>query len=229
MVADLSFLSPEILQAFFAVVAIDLVLAGDNAVVIGLAAAGLEKQQRAKAILIGIVFATVLRIAFALIAAELLLIIGLLFAGGVLLLWVAWKMWRELREEAQHNAEEALAGADLNADGTVAGQTSRKTLRQAVTQIIIADVSMSIDNVLGVAGAAREHPVVLVFGLALSILLMGIASTFIAKVLTRHRWIAFAGLAIILYVALHMIWEGGHELCTEGLPLLGLDAPSACH
>ena len=169
-----------------------------------------------------------LRIAFALVAAELLLIIGLLFAGGVLLLWVAWKMWRELREEAQLNAEEALAGADLNADRTVAGQTSRKTLRQAVTQIIIADVSMSIDNVLGVAGAAREHPVVLVFGLALSILLMGIASTFIAKVLTRHRWIAFAGLAIILYVALHMIWEGGHELCAEGLPLLGLDTPAAC-
>nr|WP_321511885.1 TerC family protein [uncultured Hyphomonas sp.] len=228
MVADLSFLSPELLQAFFAVVAIDLVLAGDNAVVIGLAAAGLEKKQRAKAILIGIVFATVLRIAFALVAAELLLIIGLLFAGGVLLLWVAWKMWRELREEAQLNAEEALAGADLNADGTVAGQTSRKTLRQAVTQIIIADVSMSIDNVLGVAGAAREHPVVLVFGLALSILLMGVASTFIAKILTRHRWIAFAGLAIILYVALHMIWQGGHELCAEGLPLLGLDAPAAC-
>lgn len=228
MVADLSFLSPELLQAFFAVVAIDLVLAGDNAVVIGLAAAGLEKKQRAKAILIGIIFATVLRIAFALVAAELLLIIGLLFAGGVLLLWVAWKMWRELREEAQLNAEEALAGADLNADGTVAGQTSRKTLRQAVTQIIIADVSMSIDNVLGVAGAAREHPVVLVFGLALSILLMGVASTFIAKILTRHRWIAFAGLAIILYVALHMIWQGGHELCAKGLPLLGLDAPAAC-
>ncbi|WP_375209106.1 TerC family protein [Hyphomonas jannaschiana] len=228
MVADLSFLSPELVQAFFAVVAIDLVLAGDNAVVIGLAAAGLEKQQRAKAILIGIIFATVLRIAFALVAAELLLIIGLLFAGGVLLLWVAWKMWRELREEAQLNAEEALSGADLNADGTVAGQTSRKTLRQAVTQIIIADVSMSIDNVLGVAGAAREHPVVLVFGLALSILLMGVASTFIAKILTRHRWIAFAGLAIILYVALHMIWEGGHEICTKGLPLLGLDTPAAC-
>ena len=174
MVSDLTFLTPELIQAFFAVVAIDLVLAGDNAVVIGLAAAGLEKHQRGKAILIGIIFATVLRIAFALVAAELLLIVGLLFAGGVLLLWVAWKMWRELREEAQHNAEEALAGEDLNADGTVAGQKSGKTLRQAVTQIIVADVSMSIDNVLGVAGAAREHPVVLVFGLALSILLMAV-------------------------------------------------------
>jgi YjbE family integral membrane protein len=228
MFSDFSFVTPEMLQAFFAVVAIDLVLAGDNAVVIGLAAAGLEKHQRGKAILIGIIFATVLRIAFALVAAELLLIVGLLFAGGVLLLWVAWKMWRELREQAQHHAEEALAGQDLNADGTIAGQRPGKTLRQAVTQIIIADVSMSIDNVLGVAGAAREHPVVLVFGLALSILLMGVASTFIAKVLNRHRWIAFVGLAIILYVALHMIWQGGHELCVEGLPMLGIDAPAVC-
>ena len=226
MLTDL--LSPEFVQAFFAVVAIDLVLAGDNAVVIGLAAAGLAPAQRGKAILIGIIAATVLRIAFALVAAQLLLIVGLLFAGGVLLLWVAWKMWRELREDAQHNAEEALAGEDLNADGTIAGARPGKTLGQAVTQIIIADVSMSIDNVLGVAGAAREHPVVLVFGLTLSILLMGLASSFIARVLTRYRWIAFVGLAIILYVALHMIWEGGHELCAEGLPMLGLDAPSAC-
>jgi len=226
MLPDL--LSPEFVQAFFAVVAIDLVLAGDNAVVIGLAAAGLEKAQRGKAILIGIIAATVLRIAFALVAAELLLIVGLLFAGGVLLLWVAWKMWRELREGAGHAAEEALAGEDLNADGTIAGRKPGKTLRQAVTQIIVADVSMSLDNVLGVAGAAREHPVVLVFGLTLSILLMGVASTFIARVLNRHRWIAFAGLAVILYVALHMIWEGGHELCAEGLPMLGLSAPTAC-
>ncbi|HPF22002.1 MAG TPA: TerC family protein [Hyphomonas sp.] len=226
MLPDL--ISAEFIQAFFAVVAIDLVLAGDNAVVIGLAAAGLEKQQRGKAILIGIIAATVLRIAFALVAAELLLIVGLLFAGGVLLLWVAWKMWRELREGAGHTAEEALAGEDLNADGTIAGRKPGKTLRQAVVQIILADVSMSLDNVLGVAGAAREHPVVLVFGLSLSILLMGVASTFIAKVLNRHRWIAFAGLAVILYVALHMIWEGGHELCVEGLPMLGLDTPRAC-
>ncbi|MCA8899991.1 MAG: TerC family protein [Hyphomonas sp.] len=221
--------TPEFVQAFFAVVAIDLVLAGDNAVVIGLAAAGLEKEQRGKAILIGIIAATVLRILFALVAAELLLITGLLFAGGVLLLWVSWKMWRELRENAQHHAEEALAGEDLNADGTIAGQKpGRKTLRSAVVQIILADVSMSLDNVLGVAGAAREHPVVLVFGLTLSILLMGVASSFIARVLTRYRWIAFVGLAVILYVALRMIWEGGHELCTEGLPMLGIAAPAAC-
>ncbi|MEZ5953048.1 MAG: TerC family protein [Hyphomonas sp.] len=225
---SLHLLTPEFVEAFFAVVAIDLVLAGDNAVVIGLAAAGLEKAQRGKAILIGIMAATVLRILFALIAAELLLIVGLLLAGGVLLLWVAWKMWRELQEGAAHNAEEALAGEDLNRDGAVAGQARGKTLRQAVTQIILADVSMSLDNVLGVAGAAREHPIVLVFGLTLSVLLMGVASTFIARILNRHRWIAFAGLAVIVYIALHMIWEGGFEICNEGLPLLGIDTPSAC-
>ncbi len=221
-------ITPEFIQAFFAVVMIDLVLAGDNAVVIGLAAAGLEKQQRGRAILIGILFATVLRIAFALVAAQLLLIVGLLFAGGVLLLWVSWKMWRELREGGHTDTAEALSGEDLNADGTIARQKPRKTLRQAVTQIILADVSMSLDNVLGVAGAAREHPVVLVFGLILSVLLMGVASHFIARVLHQHRWIAFAGLAIILYVALHMMWEGGFELCNQGLPMLGLDAPAAC-
>jgi YjbE family integral membrane protein len=207
------------------VIAIDLVLAGDNAVVIGMAAAGLPKNQRGKAILIGILVATVLRIAFALIAAELLLIVGLLFAGGLLLLWVAWKMWRELRDSAVHAAEEALAAADLDGDGTIAG----KSLRAAVTQIILADVSMSLDNVLGVAGAAREHPVVLVFGLTLSILLMGLASSFIARILTRHRWIAFVGLAVILYVALHMMWQGGLELCNKGLPLLDIGVPAACH
>ena len=201
----LHILTPEFVEAFFAVVAIDLVLAGDNAVVIGLAAAGLRKGQRGKAIAIGIVFATLLRILFALIAAQLLLVVGLLFAGGVLLLWVAWKMWRELQEGAEHNTAEALAGEDLNRDGTIAGQPRGKTLRQAVMQIILADVSMSLDNVLGVAGAAREHPVVLVFGLTLSVLLMGVASSFIARVLNRYRWIAFVGLGLILYVALRMI------------------------
>ncbi|KJS36629.1 MAG: membrane protein [Hyphomonas sp. BRH_c22] len=222
------FLTPELIQAFFAVIAIDLVLAGDNAVVIGMAAAGLPQQQRGKAILIGIIAATVLRIAFALIAAELMLIVGLLFAGGLLLLWVAWKMWRELQASAAHAAEEALAAADLDGDGAVAGQAPGKSLRAAVTQIILADVSMSLDNVLGVAGAAREHPYVLVFGLTLSILLMGLASSLIARVLTRHRWIAFVGLAVILYVALHMMWQGGLELCTEGLPMFNMSVPAAC-
>lgn len=196
--------------SFLQVIMIDLVLAGDNAVVIGLAAAGLPPELRRKSILIGIVAATAMRIVFALIATQLLAITGLLLAGGLLLLWVCWKMYQELR--AQHSeqaAVEALATEDLDADGTVgAAAVPRKTLRQAVTQIIIADVSMSLDNVLAVAGAAREHPTVLIFGLALSIALMGLAASLIARLLSRYRWIAWLGLLVILYVALHMIWEG---------------------
>ena len=207
-------LSPEALSAFLQVIMIDLVLAGDNAIVIGLAASGLPRDQRNRAILIGIAAATILRILFASITVWLLAIVGLLLAGGLLLLWVCWKMWRELRTTAaeSHAAEEALAGQDLNADGTIAGGVRRKTFAQAALQIIIADVSMSLDNVLAVAGAAREHPVVLIFGLALSIALMGIAAAFIARLLQRYRWIAYVGLAIILYVALQMIWEGGWEV-----------------
>jgi YjbE family integral membrane protein len=206
--------SAEALTAFFQVIFIDLVLAGDNAIVIGLAASGLPATQRNKAILVGIIAATVLRIVFASVTTWLLAIVGLLLAGGILLLWVCWKMWRELRTTAAETnaAEEALAGADLNADGTIAGGAPRKTFRQAALQIVIADVSMSLDNVLAVAGAAREHPVVLVFGLALSIGLMGIAASLIARLLQRHRWIAYVGLFIILYVALRMIWEGGWEI-----------------
>jgi len=204
----------EALTALLQVIMIDLVLAGDNAIVIGLAAAGLPKEQRTKAIIIGIVAATVLRIIFAAATTQLLQIVGLLLAGGVLLLWVCWKMWRELRtghdEEVQ--GEEALANADLDKDGKVAGGAPRKTLGQAALQIIIADVSMSLDNVLAVAGAAREHPEVLVFGLILSIALMGIAASFIARLLSKHRWIAYVGLAVILYVALEMIYRGFHEV-----------------
>lgn len=196
------------------VIAIDLVLAGDNAVVIGLAAAGLPKELRTKAILVGILAATVLRIAFALVTTHLMAVTGLVLAGGILLLWVCWKMWRELREghEAdQETATEALTGEDLNRDGLIA-PAPRKTFRQAAIQIVIADVSMSLDNVLAVAGAAREHPSVLVIGLALSIALMGLAASFIARLLNRHRWIAYVGLAIIVYVAMKMIWEGWHEV-----------------
>lgn len=191
------------LTVFLQVVSIDLLLAGDNAVVIGLAAAGLPKEQRGRAILIGVIAATVMRILFALVAAQLLAIIGLLLAGGLLLLWVAWKMWRELQHAGQSGASDP-AGVET--------ATPRKTMRQAVIQIVAADVSMSLDNVLGVAGAAREHPVILVFGLALSVLLMGVASTFLARVLTRYRWIAFIGLAVIVWVALHMIWEGTFDV-----------------
>ena len=207
-------LSPEALAAFAQVIMIDLVLAGDNAVVIGLAAAGLPAEQRAKAVLAGVLAATVLRIAFASVAIELLEIVGLLLAGGILLLWVSWKMWRELR--AQHHEEkaalEALANQDLNADGTIAGGAPRKTLGQAAWQIIVADVSMSLDNVLAVAGAARDYPYVLIFGLVLSIALMGLAANFIARLLQNHRWIAYVGLAVIVYVSLDMIYRGGLEV-----------------
>ena len=202
------------LAALVQVILIDLVLAGDNAVVIGLAAAGLPAHQRGKAILIGIIAATVLRIGFATVTVQLLEIIGLLLVGGILLLWVCWKMWRELRITAAESAaaQEALADQDLNADGTVATGAPRKSMREAATQIIVADVSMSLDNVLAVAGAARDHPTVLVIGLVLSIALMGIAATFIARLLEHYRWIAYVGLAIILYVALEMIYRGAVEV-----------------
>ena len=189
------------LTALLQVIAIDLVLAGDNAVVIGLAAAGLEATQRRKAIIVGILAATVLRILFASVAVYLLAIVGLLLAGGLLLLWVCWKMWRELRNG---QSEEHLAETGEGAP--------KKTFVQAATQIVIADVSMSLDNVLAVAGAAREHPSVLVIGLGLSIALMGIAANLIARLLGRHRWIAYIGLLIILYVSLDMIYRGAVEV-----------------
>jgi len=200
------FLSPDALNALLQVVLIDLVLAGDNAIVIGLAAAGLPQAQRGKAILIGIVAATMLRILFAGLATQILQIVGLLLAGGILLLWVCWKMWRELRAPPAEPMEaKQAAGA---AAGTSAQGKPRKTLVQATWQIIVADVSMSLDNVLAVAGAAREHPMVMIFGLALSIAMMGVAASFIARLLQNHRWIAYVGLAVILYVAVEMIFRG---------------------
>jgi YjbE family integral membrane protein len=207
-------ISTEALITLLQVVMIDLVLAGDNAIVIGLAAAGLPQQQRARAILVGIVAATALRILFAGITTQLLQIIGLLLAGGILLLWVCWKMWRELRSSPAEpqEAAEALVSYDINADGTIAGRMRRKTFGQAALQIIVADVSMSLDNVLAVAGAAREYPMVLAFGLLLSIALMGVAANVVARLLQKHRWIAYVGLAIILYVACEMIYRGAYEL-----------------
>jgi len=206
--------SPDVLAAFAQVILIDLVLAGDNAIVIGLAAAGLPPEQRNKAILVGVVAATVLRIAFAGVTTQLLKIVGLLLAGGILLLWVCWKMWRELRTShaTENDSVEAFAGFDINADGTIAGRAPRKTFAAAAWQIVVADVTMSLDNVLAVAGAAREHPLVLVFGLALSVALMGLAASLIARLLQRHRWIAYLGLAVILYVALDMMVRGAQEL-----------------
>jgi YjbE family integral membrane protein len=213
--------NPDALSALLKVIVIDLVLAGDNAIVIGLAAAGLPEHQRAKAILIGIGAATALRIGFAGVTTQLLQIVGLLFAGGLLLLWVAWKMWRELR--ASHVSVAATGHGDfpVNADGTITGTVPRKTLRQAAWQIIIADISMSLDNVLAVAGAARDHPYVLIFGLVLSIALMGIAANFIARLLERHRWVAYVGLAVILYVAVEMCIRGGLELKPIVVSMLG--------
>ena len=202
----------QALTALAQVIMIDLVLAGDNAIVIGLAAAGLPAEQRSRAILIGIVAATVLRIGFAAATTQLLQLVGLLLAGGLLLLWVCWKMWRELRAQHAEVQAEGSFDIDVNPDGTATIRGPRKTLAQATWQIIVADVSMSLDNVLAVAGAAREHPMVLVFGLALSIALMGFAASFIAKLLNRHRWIAYVGLAVILYVSIDMIWRGAMEV-----------------
>lgn len=195
-------------SALLQVIAIDLVLAGDNAIVIGLAAAGLPKELRNKAILVGIIAATVMRIGFALITTQLLAIKGLLLFGGVLLLYVCWKMFTELRA-GHSDAHDTISDADLAAGAPGA---PKKTFAQAATQIVIADVSMSLDNVLAVAGAAHGHFQVLIIGLVLSIALMGLASTWIARIINKHRWIAWGGLLVILYVSAKMIYEGTHQL-----------------
>ncbi|ANT51880.1 TerC family protein [Mesorhizobium amorphae] len=210
-------------SALLQVIAIDLVLAGDNAIVIGLAAAGLPSDQRKKAILVGIAAATVLRIFFALIT-QWLLAIGpmLLIAGGLLLLWVCWKMWRELRvtHEQEEDATESLSNVDYDKDGTIGSKGPRKTFAQAAWQIVIADVSMSLDNVLAVAGAAMDHPTVLIIGLALSIALMGFAASFVARLLHKYRWIAYIGLLIILYVAVKMFLDGAVQQFPEQFAFL---------
>ena len=207
-------LTPGAISALVQVLMIDLVLAGDNAVAVGVVAAGLPVADRKRAIFWGLVAAVVTRIGFALITTRLMGIIGLLLAGGILLLWVCWKMWKEMR--AQAAADEARAEAVLDADPTTEPVGApAKTFRSALIQILIADVSMSLDNVLAVAGAAREHPGVLVFGLLVSIALMGIAATWIARLLHRYRWIGYVGLLIVLYVALHMMWEGHRDLVRD--------------
>jgi len=199
------------------VVMIDLVLAGDNALIIGLAAASLPAKERKRAIAIGILAATALRILCAVAATQLLQIVGLLLAGGILLLWVCWKMWRELRAQSQDVHRASGMPLDYAVDGKPAGGLHRKTFGQATLQIVAADLSMSLDNVLAVAGAAREHPFILAFGLLLSIALMGVAADFTARLLQKHRSIAYIGLAIILYVACEMIYRGAYEL----KPLIG--------
>ena len=209
----MNFVSDEI-TALLQVIMIDLVLAGDNAIVIGLAAAGLPLRQRAKAVLVGIIAATVLRITFAAVTTQLLQVVGLVLAGGILLLWVSWKMFRELRfsAEAKGDAIEIMSNMDINADGTIARHAPRKSFAQAASQIVVADVSMSLDNVLAVAGAAREHLAVLIIGLGLSVALMGVAASYIARLLHSHRWVAYGGLLMILYVALEMIYRGMGEV-----------------
>jgi YjbE family integral membrane protein len=193
---------PAALAAFGSVLMIDLVLAGDNAIVVGALAAGLPADQRKKVILIGIGAALVLRIAFALIVTWLMGVVGLIFAGGLLLLWVSWKFWREIREGAHNPGSEEIHGDEH------AGVKSAKSFAGAAWAVAVADVSMSLDNVLAVAGAAREHPGILVVGLLLSVALMGLAANFIARIIDKYRWIAYFGLAVIVIVALKMIYEG---------------------
>ncbi|MCO5063483.1 MAG: YjbE family putative metal transport protein [Rhizobiaceae bacterium] len=184
------------------VIAINVALSGDNALVIGLAAAGLPVDLRGRAILFGILAATVLRVLFAVLAGQLMHVFGVLLAGGLLLLWVTWKMWSELR------SADAPSGNHTQGDGHANG----KTMLQAVTQIVVADISMSLDNVLAVVGAAGENMTVLVAGLVISIVLMGVAASFIAGLLNRWSWIAYAGLAIIFYVAVSMTVRGADEV-----------------
>lgn len=209
-----AFISMSELSALGTVILIDLVLAGDNAIVVGMVAAGLPREQRAKVIAIGIVAATVLRIVFTGSVTVLLQIIGLLLAGGILLLWVAWKLWRDIEAERRVRSaqrERAASGAPA-AEAEDEAKTDPKSFRAAVVQVIIADVTMSLDNILGVAGAAREHFWVLVVGLTLSVAFMGLAATAIARLLERYHWIAYVGTAVIAYVSLAMIWEGGIEV-----------------
>lgn len=217
-------ISWDLMGVLMGVVWVDLVLAGDNAIVVGMAAAGLPKDQRTKVIIIGIIAATVLRILFAATVQHIMSIIGLTLAGGILLLWVCWKMWREIRQQSQADKavdrlEEEIGGVLPTADfdnsmgKKLSNNGPRKTFGQAALQIVIADVSMSLDNVLAIGGMTKDHPTwVLVVGLALSVAFMGVAATFIAGLLKRYHWIAYVGLLIIVYVALQMIWDGTHEV-----------------
>ena len=202
---------PAAFAAFLQVLMIDLVLAGDNAIVVGALAAGLPPEQRRKVILIGVLAALVMRIGFALIVTQLLQVVGLILAGGILLLWVAWKMYRELHHGGESAGSPEIAG-DENS-----GVRPAKSFAAAAWAVAVADVSMSLDNVLAVAGAARDHPGIMIVGLVFAVILMGVAANVIAKYIERYRWIAYVGLLVILYVAGKMIWEGW----TDVAPLFG--------
>jgi YjbE family integral membrane protein len=197
---------PAQLSAFLQVLMIDVMLAGDNAIIVGALAAGLPADQRRKVILLGIGAALLLRIVFALMVTQLLQIVGLVLAGGLLLLWVAWKMYREL-----HPSDSSAGSPEFEGDER-SGVKPARSFAQAAWAVTVADVSMSLDNVLAVAGAAREHPGILVIGLLLSVALMGIAANVLARYIERYRWIAYVGLAVIVYVAGKMIYEGWHEV-----------------
>lgn len=208
-----AYLTPAAVAAFFEILFIDVVLAGDNAIVVGALAAGLPAEQRKKVIMIGVAAALVLRIIFALLVSQLLQIVGLVLAGGILLLWVAWKMYREIRHKDESTGSDEVSGDEHS------GLKPAKTFASAAWGVAVADVSMSLDNVLAVAGAAREHPYVLVFGLVLSVLLMGAAANLIARYIDRYRWIAWGGLLVILWVALKMIYEGAAHVAPVVAPL----------
>lgn len=215
IVADFSNIgSPTALAAFGQVLMIDIMLAGDNAIVVGALAAGLPANQRRKVIMIGILAALVLRIAFALIVTQLMQIVGLIFAGGLLLLWVSWKMYRELHP-ADGGGSPEIEGDERS------GVTAAKSFAGAAWAVAVADVSMSLDNVLAVAGAAREHPGILIVGLILSVALMGVAANIIARYIERYRWIAYVGLVVILYVAVKMIYDGWIDPAVGVMQLLG--------
>ena len=199
-----SLMTPE-LTAFLQIIVIDIVMSGDNAIIIGMAAAGLPPELRKKAIFWGIIGATVLRIFFAVIVVQLLSITGIKVIGGLLLLWVCWRMWQEIR--AGGTVEDVEREAEENAE-----KGPPKTLRTAMVNIIVADATMSLDNVLAVAGAARDHLEMLIFGLVLSIALMALTANYIAKLLEKHTWLGYLGLAIIAYVAIQMIWQGSGEV-----------------
>jgi YjbE family integral membrane protein len=210
---DPTLISASALTAFVEILFIDIVLAGDNAIVVGALAAGLPAEQRKKVILVGVIAALVLRIAFALLVTQLLQIVGLVLAGGILLLWVAWRMYREIRHKDESAGSEEIVGDEHS------GLRPAKSFASAAWGVALADVSMSLDNVLAVAGAAREHPWVLVFGLFLSVLLMGVAANVIAKYIDRYRWIGWVGLLVILWVACKMIYEGAGHVAPHVAPL----------
>jgi YjbE family integral membrane protein len=205
--------------AFFQVVMIDLALAGDNAVAVGVSAAGLPPAQRRRAIALGMAAAAAMLIAFALVTTQLLKVVGLPVAGGLLLLWVCWKMWRDLRAHGRQDTAEGEAVLEAAAGDPdappVRAAAKPKTLAQALVQILVTDLVMSLDNVLAVAGAARGHLMVLALGLMLSITLTAVAASWIARLLHRFRWIGYLGLAIVLYVSLHMIWDGTRQVAVQ--------------